>query len=66
MQPKLIETSKETEKKALIVEKETIEAEKIQESVAADEAVASKAASEANAIKADCEQELAIAMPILE
>jgi len=66
LQPVLIETSKETEKKALIVEKETIEAEKIKDVVSADEAVAQEAANEANVIKADCEKELSEAMPILE
>lgn len=55
LQPKLIETSKETEKKAIIVEHETNEAEKIREVVAGEEAIASISANEANAIKVDCE-----------
>ena len=66
MQPKLIEASKETEKKEKIVEAETIEAEKIREVVAGEEAIASKSAAEATAIKEDCEKELAEAMPILK
>lgn len=65
LQPKLIEASKETEIKEKLVEGEAVAAEKIRVVVAADEAVASKAAGEANAIKEDCENELAIAMPIL-
>ena len=40
LQPKLIETSKETEKKAKIVEAETMDAEKIREVVAGEEAIA--------------------------
>lgn len=50
----MIETSKETEKKALIVEAETVDAEKIREVVAGEEAISKKAADEANAIKEDC------------
>ena len=66
LQPKLIEASKETDKKEKIVEAETIEAEKIREVVAGEEAVASEAAGEANAIKEDCERELSNALPVLK
>lgn len=45
LQPKLIEASKETEKKEKIVEAETNEAEKIREVVAGEEAIASKSAA---------------------
>lgn len=66
LQPQLIETSKETDAKAIIVEKETTEAEKIKEVVAGEEAIASESANEANAIKLDCEKALSEALPILE
>ena len=65
LQPKLVEATKETEKKEKIVEAEAIEAEKIREVVAGEEAIASAAAAEATAIKEDCEKELEEALPVL-
>lgn len=51
LQPKLIETSQETEELISIIERETIEVEDIKRIVEVDEAVANKAAQEAEAIK---------------
>lgn len=51
LQPKLIETSQETEELIGIIEKETIEVEDIKRIVELDEAVANKAAQKAEAIK---------------
>ena len=51
LQPKLIETSKETEELIIIIEKETIEVEEKKKLVEADEAVAQAAADKAKAIK---------------
>ncbi|XP_059151038.1 dynein axonemal heavy chain 3-like [Physella acuta] len=65
LQPKLIETSQETEELIGIIEKETIEVEDIKRIVELDEAVANKAAQEAEAIKIDCEEKLSIAMPAM-
>ncbi|KAH9505438.1 Dynein heavy chain 3, axonemal, partial [Bulinus truncatus] len=65
LQPKLIETSQETEELISIIERETIEVEEIKRLVEVDEAVANKAAQEAQAIKMDCEEKLSIAMPAM-
>ncbi|KAK6993742.1 dynein heavy chain 3 axonemal, partial [Biomphalaria glabrata] len=65
LQPKLIETSQETEELISIIERETIEVEDIKRIVEVDEAVANKAAQEAEAIKMDCEEKLSIAMPAM-
>lgn len=51
LQPKLIETSQETEELISIIEQETIEVEDIKRIVEVDESVANKAAQEAEAIK---------------
>ncbi|CAG5135432.1 unnamed protein product, partial [Candidula unifasciata] len=65
LQPKLIETSQETEELITIIEQETIEVEDIKRIVEVDEAMANKAAQEAEAIKIDCEEKLAVAMPAM-
>jgi hypothetical protein len=51
LQPKLIETSQETEELITIIEKETLEVEEKKKLVEADEAVAQEAADKAKAIK---------------
>ena len=51
LQPKLIQTSQETEELIGIIERETIDVEDIKRIVEVDEAVANKAAREAEAIK---------------
>ena len=51
LQPKLIETSRETEELIAIIEKETVEVEEKKKIVEEDEAVATEAANVAKAIK---------------
>ena len=51
LQPKLIETSRETEELIAIIEKETVEVEEKKKIVEQDEAVATEAANVAKAIK---------------
>ncbi|XP_055958183.1 dynein axonemal heavy chain 3 [Patella vulgata] len=65
LQPKLIETSEETEELIVIIEGETIEVEAKKKLVEEDEAVANKSAEEARSIKIECEEKLAVAMPAL-
>ncbi|KAK2157592.1 hypothetical protein LSH36_188g04054 [Paralvinella palmiformis] len=65
LQPKLIETSRETEELISIIEKETIEVEAVRKVVQIDEDEANNRAMEAKAIKDDCEERLAVAMPAL-
>ena len=51
LQPRLIETSRETDELIIVIEKETAEVEQVKGVVEADEAIANKAAMEAKAIK---------------
>ena len=53
LQPKLIETSRETEELISIIEKETIEVEAVKKVVQIDEDEANKRAMEAKAIKVE-------------
>uniref|UniRef100_A0A670KHQ4 Dynein axonemal heavy chain 3 n=1 Tax=Podarcis muralis TaxID=64176 RepID=A0A670KHQ4_PODMU len=62
LQPELIQTSTETEKMMIHIEKETVEVDAKKELVAADEKEANEAAAIAQGIKGD----LAEAMPALE
>ena len=66
LQPKLIESSKETEQAMEIIAVETEVADKVKVVVQADEAKASAEASAVQAIKDECEHDLAVAMPLLE
>ncbi|XP_076448252.1 dynein axonemal heavy chain 3-like [Babylonia areolata] len=66
LQPKLIDTSRETEELIKIIETETVEVEQKKKIVEEDEAVANEAAMAAKAIKDDCEARLAVAMPAME
>ncbi|XP_021267492.1 dynein heavy chain 3, axonemal isoform X1 [Numida meleagris] len=66
LQPELIQTSAETEKMMIRIEKETAEVDAKKEIVSADEKVANEAAAAAKAIKDECEGDLAEAMPALE
>ena len=66
LQPKLVETSAETDKLMIKIAQDTVEVEAKKELVSADEAVADKAAGIAAGIKADCEADLAEAIPALE
>eukprot|EP00064_Thunnus_orientalis_P010890 superscaffoldBa00001518_g10919 len=66
LQPELIQTSAETDKMMVKIEKETVEVDAKKELVSADEKVANEAAAAAQAIKDECEGDLAEAMPALE
>ncbi|KAM9012434.1 dynein axonemal heavy chain 3 [Ara ararauna] len=66
LQPELIETSEETDKMMVHIEKETIEVDAKKELVSADEKEANEAAAAAKAIKDECEGDLSEAMPALE
>ncbi|NXC38348.1 DYH3 protein, partial [Penelope pileata] len=66
LQPELIQTSAETEKMMIQIEKETAEVDAKKEVVSADEKEANDAAAVAKAIKDECEGDLAEAMPALE
>ncbi|KAH0631920.1 hypothetical protein JD844_019823 [Phrynosoma platyrhinos] len=66
LQPELIETSEETDRMMIHIEKETIEVDAKKELVAADEQEANEAAAVAQGIKEECEGDLAEAMPALE
>lgn len=66
LQPQLKETSDETEKIMVKIERDTAEAERKKEVVGADEAAANEAAATSQAIRDDCESDLAEAVPALE
>lgn len=66
LQPKLIQTKKETQEMMVVIQTESIEVEHKRALVKVDEEVANKKASEAKAIKDDCEADLAEAIPALE
>jgi dynein heavy chain len=66
LQPVLIRTAKETDELLVVIARETKDAEATRSVVEEEERVANAKASEAKAIKDDCEQELAVAMPLLE
>ncbi|KAL1398756.1 hypothetical protein pipiens_008712 [Culex pipiens pipiens] len=66
LQPQLKQTSDETERIMVNIERETADAEKKKEIVGADETAANEAAASAQAIKDDCESDLQEAVPALE
>lgn len=66
LQPKLVETKKETQNMLIIIEKESTEVDKKRALVKVDEEIANKKAGEAKAIKDECEADLAEALPALE
>ena len=65
LQPKLVVASKETDDLIAVVQKETIEADKVKVRVSADEASAAGEAAKVKAIKDECEADLAEAIPAL-
>ncbi|KAJ3343280.1 Dynein heavy chain 7, axonemal [Gonapodya sp. JEL0774] len=65
LQPQLVRTAEETATMLSKIQLESVDANKTKETVAAEESVASLKAEQASAIKAECEGELAIAMPLL-
>ena len=66
LQPQLVESSKKVDEIMIIVERDSIEAAKVEKVVKADEAVANEQAMAAKAIKDECDGDLAEAIPILE
>ncbi|XP_042293782.1 dynein axonemal heavy chain 3 [Sceloporus undulatus] len=66
LQPQLLQTSEETDRMMIHIEKETVEVDAKKELVAADEQEANEAAAVAQGIKEECEGDLAEAMPALE
>lgn len=65
-QPQLLVLAEESRKMAKEIEKESIEAELAAEQVKRDEMVANRQAGESLALNAECEKDLASAIPILE
>lgn len=65
-QPQLIVLAEESRKMLEQIEKESMEAEIAAEQVKRDEVVANKQAAESLALNAECEKDLASAIPILE
>ena len=65
LQPQLIVASKDVDDMVIVIEKESIEVEKVATVVAKDEAVANEQASAAKAIADDCDKDLSRALPIL-
>uniref|UniRef100_A0A914PU74 Dynein heavy chain coiled coil stalk domain-containing protein n=1 Tax=Panagrolaimus davidi TaxID=227884 RepID=A0A914PU74_9BILA len=66
LQPELVRTSLETTVLMSTIERETIEIENAREVVAANEFKANEAATKAQSLKAECEREVAEAIPALE
>ena len=66
LQPKLVETSKQTDALMVKIEEETVVVEANKEVVAIDEAEANEASAAAQAIKDECENDLSEALPVLE
>ncbi|GAB1598116.1 dynein heavy chain 3, axonemal-like [Argonauta hians] len=66
LQPRLLETSQETEQLIVTIESETREVEAVKYVVEKDEATANKAATEAQTIKEECEEKLKVAMPAFD
>ena len=66
LQPQLIEAAKATDAVMSIIEKETAQVAKKQELVKEDEAKANVQAEEASKLKAECLEDLAEALPLLD
>jgi len=66
LQPKLVQSSKETDEALVVIAAETEEADKVRSVVSKEEAIASNEAAKVQAIKDECEGDLAEAMPMLE
>ncbi|XP_020293119.1 dynein heavy chain 7, axonemal-like [Pseudomyrmex gracilis] len=65
LQPKLVMATQDIQKMLLDIEKESQEVAEFEKRVKLDEAAAEKVANEAAAIRAECDADLAAAMPIL-
>ncbi len=66
LQPKLVEASQQTDAMMLTIEKESIEVERASALVRADEVAANQQAADAQILKAECQADLAEALPALE
>ncbi|KAK3263038.1 hypothetical protein CYMTET_28136, partial [Cymbomonas tetramitiformis] len=66
LQPKLIQSSMETDEIMQVIDRETAEANKKKAVVEVEENEAKEKADASRAIKDDCDRELSVAMPILE
>ena len=66
LKPQLIETSKITEEKMVVVARENAEASKIRDVVAKEEAEAKKVADGVKEIKDECQRDLDEAIPVLK
>lgn len=66
LQPKLVEASKQTDAMMKTIHQESTEVEKTSALIRADEMAANEEAAVAQALKAECEADLAEALPALE
>jgi len=66
LQPKLVEASKQTDAMMKTIHQESTEVEKTSALIRADEVAANEEAAIAQALKAECEADLAEALPALE
>ena len=66
LQPKLVEASQETDAMMKTIQQESAEVEKTSTMIRADEVAANQEAAVSQALKAECEADLAQALPALE
>ena len=66
LQPKLVEASQETDTMMKTIQQESAEVEKASTMIRADEVAANQEAAVSQALKAECEADLAQALPALE
>lgn len=66
LQPKLVEASRQTDQMMKTIQQESGEVEKTSALIRADEVAANEEAAVATALKAECEADLAEALPALE
>lgn len=66
LQPKLVEASKQTDIMMKTIQQESAEVEKTSALIRADEVAANEEAAVSTALKAECEADLAEALPALE
>ena len=66
LQPKLVEASKQTDVMMKTIQQESAEVEKTSNLIRADEVAANEEAAVSTALKAECEADLAEALPALE
>jgi dynein heavy chain len=66
LQPKLVEASEQTDLMMKTIQQESAEVEKTSTLIRADEVAANEEAAVSTALKAECEADLAEALPALE